>query len=152
QSPNGHTGTPFLGPTTNAPKSTPDGVPDPYAGHRDGLCPQNSPQREFNMTQVELPIQVSRAAVGGTDPTGAVFVLNKDKADVIAGRKPAVPLAIRSNIKDCDNITLVSEMTDTGAFGGFAKSNLHIHHVQFDIQGSDGASAGYVFDQSMRPY
>ena len=63
-----------------------------------------------------------------------------------------MPLAIRSNIKDCDNITLVSEMTDTGAFGGFAKSNLHIHHVQFDIQGSDGASAGYVFDQSMRPY
>ena len=32
------------------------------------------------------------------------------------------------------------------------QSNLHIHHVQFDPQGSDGASAGMVYDQSIRPY
>ena len=29
---------------------------------------------------------------------------------------------------------------------------MHIHHVQFDPQGSDGASAGMVYDQSIRPY
>ena len=29
---------------------------------------------------------------------------------------------------------------------------MHIHHVQFDVQGSDGVSAGYAFEHSVRPY
>ena len=29
---------------------------------------------------------------------------------------------------------------------------MHIHHVQFDVQGSDGVSAGFAYEHSVRPY
>ena len=144
--PNGHTGSPFLGENAMAAKKS---AVDPYAGREDGLCPQNSPLRTFNMTTIQLPIRVSAQ---GTDPTGKIFVLNHDKADVLAGRKPAQPLAIRANIGDCVAITLVTELEQDGPAAHMPQSNLHIHHVQFDPQGSDGASAGMVYDQSIRPY
>ena len=41
------------------------------------------PERTFNVTTIQLPIQVTEK--GATDPTGKIFVLNKDKADVLAG-------------------------------------------------------------------
>ena len=34
----------------------------------------------------------------------------------------------------------------------FSKVSMHIHHVQFDVQGSDGVSAGYAYEHSVRPY
>ena len=87
-----------------------------------------------------------------TDPTGKIFVLNEDKADVLAGRKPAEPLALRANIGDCVALTLVTEFEPGDPAAALPQSNMHIHHVQFDPQGSDGASAGMVFDQSVLPY
>ena len=29
---------------------------------------------------------------------------------------------------------------------------MHIHHVQFDVQGSDGVSTGFAYEHSVRPY
>ncbi len=29
---------------------------------------------------------------------------------------------------------------------------MHIHHVQFDVQGSDGVTAGFAYEHSVRPY
>ncbi|MCW2928698.1 MAG: uncharacterized protein JWM86_2666 [Thermoleophilia bacterium] len=142
-----HSGTPYLGSRVNANKTTPV---DPYAKRPDGLCPSNAPSRQFGITSISLPIQVTRS--GKTDPTGMIFVLNQDKAAVRAGTKPAQPLAIRANQGDCVNVNFTTEIPDAAAFNGFSKNNMHIHHVQFDIQGSDGASAGFVFDQSIRPY
>ena len=43
-------------------------------------------------------------------------------------------------------------MTDAHAFGGFSKVNLHIHHVQFDTQASDGVISGMSYEQSVRPF
>jgi hypothetical protein len=71
---------------------------------------------------------------------------------VLAGRKPAQPLAIRGNIGDCIGVTLTSRLTDKGAFGGFAKVNMHIHHVQFDTQASDGVITGLSYEQAVRPF
>ena len=144
--PNGHTGTPFLGNTAMAASTKPA---NPWAAREDGLCPQDSPVRKFNLTSIQLPIKISGQ---GTDPTGKIFVLNEDKADVLAGRKPAEPLALRANIGDCVALTLVTEFEQDGPAAHMPQSNMHIHHVQFDPQGSDGASAGMVYDQSIRPY
>ena len=98
-----------------------------------------------------------RAAVvtrsGATDPTGAIFVLNHDKADrarrrrKIASRWPSAPTRVTASTSRS-----TSEMPDTTRSTASPRSNMHIHHVQFDIQGSDGVSAGYAYEQSVRPY
>ena len=39
-----------------------------------------------------------------------------------------------------------------GSISNFDKINLHIHHVQFDTQASDGVITGYSYEMSIRPY
>jgi hypothetical protein len=146
QTPNGHTGTPFLGNTADAVSATPA---NPWAAREDGLCPQNAPVRRFNLTSIQLPIPVSEQ---GTDPTGKIFVLNEDKESVLDGTKPPEPLALRANLGDCVALTLVTEFEQSAPGATMPQSNMHIHHVQFDPQGSDGASAGMVYEQAVRPY
>ena len=43
-------------------------------------------------------------------------------------------------------------MSDTRATDGFSKINVHVHHVQFDPQASDGVISGFSYEQSVRPY
>jgi hypothetical protein len=147
-SPNGHSGAPWLGENINQPKA-PGTTVDPFAGRADGLCPSDAPLRKFNVVAITLPIRNTKKLV---DPTGMIYTLAQDKDAVYAGTKPAQPLAIRSNIGDCDAVTLTSEETDATQASGFAKVNMHIHHVQFDPQASDGVITGMSFEQSVRPY
>jgi FtsP/CotA-like multicopper oxidase with cupredoxin domain len=146
-SPNGHSGAPYLGEQADAAKR---GSVDPYFGRPDAICPAGTPARRFNVVAIERPIQVTRA--GGTDPNGMIYVLAHDKADVLSGAKPAQPLALRANIGDCVAVTFASELSDAASFNGFAKVNMHIHHVQFDVQASDGVITGLAYEQSVRPY
>src|SRR4029077_10400366 len=120
------------------------------------LCPTPVPPgatapvtRHFNVVAITLPIKNTKTL---TDPTGMIYTLAQDKNAVYAGTKPAQPLAIRSNIGDCDAVTLTSEETDATQASGFAKVNMHIHHVQFDTQASDGVITGMSYEQSERPY
>jgi hypothetical protein len=86
------------------------------------------------------------------DPLGELFVLRHDEAAVRAGRQPAQPLAIRANAgQDCIDVVLRSELSDGGE-DPWSKVSLHIHFVQFDVQGSDGVDAGFNYEQSVRPY
>lgn len=146
--PNGHTGAPYLGEDGDQPAA--DGEVSPWAERPDGICPIGADLRTYDLSVIELPIQVT--AGGAVDPTGRIFALNEEKAEIRAGDRAAEPLVIRANAGDCVALTVVSELNDETDAGGFSKSNLHIHHVQFDPQGSDGASAGLVYDQSVRPY
>jgi hypothetical protein len=147
-SPNGHSGAPWLGENIGAAKRPGLDV-DPYANRKDALCPASAPPRHFNVVAITLPIRNTKTL---TDPTGMIYTLAQDKDGVYAGTKPAQPLAIRSNIGDCDAVTLTSEETDATQASGFAKVNMHIHHVQFDTQASDGVITGMSFEQSVRPY
>ena len=81
-----------------------------------------------------------------------LFTLAENKDELLAGQMKKEPLAIRMNVGDCGAITLDLGGNRPGAFGGFAKVEMHIHHVQFDPQGSDGTSIGYSFEHSIRPY
>ncbi len=143
---NGHTGAPYLGETGNAPKTN---AVDPYAGRADGICPSSSPVRHFNIVALDVNSPVTPTQ---SDPDGKVYVLAQDAEAVLNGTKPVQPLAIRGNIGDCIAVTLTSRMTDAKAFGNFSKVNLHIHHVQFDTQSSDGVISGMSYEQSVRPY
>jgi hypothetical protein len=147
----GHSGAPWLGPSINMPQSNSMGMA--YAGREDGLCPAGAPVRTFNVVAIGTPAQVTeKAGVAGQDLGATIFVLAEDKVDVLAGRKPVVPLAIRANVGDCIAVTLTSELKDAEAFNLFSKVNMHIHHVQFDTQASDGVISGMSYEQSVRPF
>ena len=146
-SPNGHSGAPWLGETIAQPATA---AVDPYANRPDALCPSTSPLRHYNIVVIMLPVQLTSS--GTVDPNGMIFSLAQDKAAFLSGDKPAEPLAIRGNIGDCIAVTLTNEQQDARVFGGHAKVNLHIHHVQFDTQASDGVITGFSYEQSVRPY
>ena len=147
--PNGHSGAPWLGETAGAaPQVT---GPATWAGRKDGICPLGSTVRHYNIVSLDgLRLQVTRA--GAVDPNGKVFVLAHDVDDVLAGRKPIEPLAIRANIGDCVAVTLTSLQHDANDFSGYSKANIHIHHVQFDTQASDGVVTGMSYEQTIRPF
>jgi hypothetical protein len=144
--PAGHSGAPWLG---NNTAQTAKSATDPFAGRQDGLCPTGRPTRQYNVVAIAKPIQRSATEV---DPEGKIFTLAKDKEDVYANRKPSDPLAIRANQGDCIGVSLTNEIPDKDAFDGVSKTTMHIHHVQFDVQGSDGVSAGFAYEHSVRPY
>jgi hypothetical protein len=151
--PMGHSGAPYLGEnaTDAAHHNLTDATKvDPYAGRADGLCPAGTNPRHYNVVAIQVNNQVT--AAGATDPGGLIFSLAQDKANFQNGTTHPEPLAIRANIGDCVAITLTSEEQDPLFFGNHAKVNLHIHHVQFDTNSSDGVITGMSFEQSVRPY
>ncbi len=67
-------------------------------------------------------------------------------------RRLQVPLALRANAgEDCVDILLRSELDDN-AEQPLSKVSLHIHFVQFDTQASDGLTAGFNYEQTIRPF
>ncbi|MDQ3954016.1 MAG: hypothetical protein M3285_00505 [Actinomycetota bacterium] len=136
-SPNGHSGAPWLGETQTAEKPS-------------GLCPASAPVRTYNITAITLPI--TQTDNGDVDQNGQIFVLNEDRAAVLAGQKPAEPLAIRSNVGDCVALTLSSQLVDNAENGFHSKVNMHTHFVQFDPQASDGVITGMSYEQSVNPF
>jgi manganese oxidase len=139
-SPNGHSGTPWLGPTVTSTRP-------------DGLCPANAKVNVFNITAITVSIKETSGGLNPAevDNNGSIFVLNEDKQAVLNGTKPAVPLAIRDNVGDCDVVTLTSELAETSENHNHSKVNLHTHFVQFDPQASDGVITGFSFEQSVAP-
>jgi manganese oxidase len=139
-SPNGHSGAPWLGNTGSTTRP-------------DGLCPANAPVLTYNITAIHLPIKETSGGLNPAevDPNGEIFVLNQDKAAVLAGTKPAQPLVIRSDVGDCEAITLTSELALNDPDTGFTnKVNMHTHFVQFDPQASDGVITGESYEQSVK--
>jgi len=135
--PNGHAGTPWLGPTVTPTRP-------------DGLCPSGAPSKRYNVTALSTPVQMTDAE---TDPDGQIFVLSKDRPSVTPAT--AKPLAIRSNVGDCVDVTLSNEINYFNADGTQSidrnhKVNMHTHFVQFDPQGSDGVDTGFSFEQTIR--
>jgi hypothetical protein len=146
-SPNGHSGAPWLGERANQAKQ---GAVDPWANRPDGICPAGARSVPFNVVAIEKSIPV--AGGGGSDANGKIFVLAEDKDAVLAGTKQPEPLVIRANEGECVELTLTSEFVDAKASDLFSKVNMHVHHVQFDTQASDGVISGMSFEQSVRPY
>lgn len=155
-SPNGHSGAPYLG--ENGSSTANPVIPfgstsiqpiDPWANRSDAICPSDARLQTFNIVGIPVPIQITRA--GQVDPGGALFALAEDKDNIYADMDLRDLLAIRGNIGDCLAVTYVSELTDGGEIP-YSKANVHIHHVQFDTQASDGVISGFSFEQSVRPY
>ena len=128
---------------------------DPPAPGENGLwsvCPSGTNVREHVIHAINVPIPLNKDA-GLIDAAGQLFVLEEEESAVRADDDLKVPLAIRANAgEDCVDILLKSELEDTEENSFFSKVNVHIHLVQFDIQASDGVSAGFAYEQSVRPF
>ena len=146
-SPNLHSGAPGLGETADRPAEPASA--NPWLARPDGLCPANAPVKKFNIVAVGTTVDVTPRK---SDVQGMLFTLAQNKAALLSGQLRKEPLAIRMNVGDCGAVTLTSEERDQDVFGGYAKVEMHIHHVQFDPTGSDGTSVGYSYEHSIRPY
>ena len=144
-SPNKHSGAPWLGETGNAASGA---APAPFAGRADGICPAGAPVRTFNIVTIATPVPVTSTV----NDAGQIFVLAQDVEAVLAGTKAPEPLAIRANVGDCVAVTLTNRIPDAAAANLFSKTNLHIHHVQFDTQASDGVITGLSYEQAVEDY
>jgi hypothetical protein len=145
-SPNGHSGAPYLGENGDTPVGP---TMNTWQNRPDGICPAGTTPRKFNVTAFDTNVKVTRTA---SDPGGMLFALSKNVDKIRSGQMPTEPLAIRANVGDCVAVTLTSQQTDANQWGGFAKVNMHIHHVQFDTQASDGVITGMSYEQAVRPY
>jgi hypothetical protein len=140
-----HTGAPWLG-------------EEMKEGRVDGLCARNGVHPSVDVGNAVLrryPVSAITLPIGVTpdrqDRNGMLFVLNEDEQQIRQGVKPAEPLAIRSNVGDCVEITFTNKIPDGPLNGDFSKVNIHSHFVQFDPQASDGVITGFSYEQSVRP-
>jgi FtsP/CotA-like multicopper oxidase with cupredoxin domain len=140
----GHGPAPYLDPTSGA------GLPAPGADGPASVCPAGTTQVRLPVTAVLTPVQL---APGITDPHGELYVRNEALASYRAQVRQRVPLVVRARAqRDCIDVTLVSALTDDAETHGLSKADMHIHFVQFDVQGSDGVVAGFNAEQSVRPW
>ena len=139
-----------------APSLSPDhqgrAPPRPGENGARGLCPAGTRLQEYVVHAINVPIVLNDDA-SLIDPVGQLYVLKEDEEAVRASNDLRVPLALRANAgEDCVDLVLKSELADTAENTFFSKVSIHVHLVQFDIQASDGISAGFAYEQSVRPF
>ena len=142
----GHSPAPYLDPSAG-----PD-LPAPGVAGAASICPRGSRVRQVPVKALELPVPLN-TRLGLVDPNGRLFVLQQQEAAVRADPDLRRPLTIRANAgQDCLDVTLTNGMSDATDPHGFSKVSLHVHFVQFDVQGSDGVDGGFNYEQTVRPY
>ena len=141
----GHGPAPFLDPTTG-----PD-PPSPGASGPASVCPTGTRVKPFDIEAMNVPVVLNGKA-NLVDPQGQIYALRQDVDMVKESPLYQVPLVLRANAgEDCIDVTLRSELSDN-ADEPFSKVSLHIHFMQFDVQGSDGVNTGFNYEQTVRPF
>jgi len=142
-----HGPAPFLDPIRHGTDPPKPGENGPWS-----LCPDGTQTQEFVIHSINLPITLSRSS-NIVDPVGQLYVLKEEEDAVRADNGLRSPLAIRANPgEDCVDIVFKSELEDSGENDFFSKANIHVHFVQFDVQGSDGVITGFNYETSVRPF
>ena len=142
-----HGPAPFLDPIHSGTDPPKPGENGPWS-----VCPAGTRLKEVVVHAITLPVTLNEKA-NVVDPVGQIYVLKQKEDAVRKDNRLKVPLAIRANAgEDCVDIVFKSELEDTRENGFFSKANIHIHFAQFDVQGSDGVSTGFSYEQSIRPF
>lgn len=142
-----HGPAPFLDPSQAGSTAPPPGENGPWS-----LCPAGTRLKTFAIQAITLPVALNEGA-DLVDPSGQLFVLKSQEAQVRADNRLKTPLAIRANAgEDCVDVIFTSKLEDNRENNFFSKVSLHIHFVQFDVQASDGVDAGFNYEQTIRPF
>ena len=143
----GHGPAPFLDPDADGRSP-----PQPGAAGPGSLCPKGTRLQSLAINAVTVPVPLNDRT-NLVDPAGELYVLRQDEDALRADPSRRKPLAIRANAgQDCVDVLFRSELEDSPANHGYAKADIHIHFVQFDVQASDGVVTGFNYEQSVRPF
>ena len=108
------------------------------------ICPVDAPVRRFAVAALDFPLTM----LG--EKTGKLFVLQEQKADLLAGMLPPQPLALRVGVGDCLAVTLANE-TDGGPVSfyadlpGLAGTGLNVGRNPGEQTVLPGASGVYTY-------
>jgi len=130
-------------------------------------CPDGARVREYDVTVFQTDIKFNEYT--DTDEFGIVFALDEHVDEIEAGQRPPTPLTLRANEGDCVQINLTNELPadlpddhahpemrtreqDLGIeWDASERASLHPQRLEYDVQGSDGATVGFNFDQTIAP-
>ncbi|RRJ29490.1 multicopper oxidase domain-containing protein [Halocatena pleomorpha] len=149
-------------PDKNARQNKNVGTKPPKAPDPGDPCSDNAPVRQVNVTAFQTEIEFN--GYGDHDPCGIIFALDEHVEDIKCGDRPAEPLIIRANEGDCLEINLTNElpceldadhahplMRIERPWEPSNRISLHALHTDYDVNGSDGATVGFNFDQTIAP-
>jgi FtsP/CotA-like multicopper oxidase with cupredoxin domain len=142
-----HGPAPYLDPVSESTDT-----PLPGANGPGSVCPEGTRLVPIAINAIGTAVPLNKRA-GIVDPAGEIYVLRQQEDAIRADDSLRRPLAIRANAgRDCLDVVFRSELADSPSNLGFAKANVHIHLVQFDVQASDGLVTGFNYEQSVRPF
>lgn len=125
-------------------------------------CPGDATTRTYNVTAFHHNITYNDE--GDHDPHGLVFALDSQVQAIQNDTVDEKPLVLRANKGDCIEVNLTNAL-DTNKNNDHAHAevpvnqdweyshriSLHPKGVQYDVLGSDGATVGLNFDQTVGP-
>ncbi len=125
--------------------------PAPGESGQGSVCPAGTRARQLAINAITVPVTLNRRT-NLVDPGGEIFVLRQQEDAVRRDPGLRVPLVVRANAgEDCIDVLLRSELSDSPDQPP-SKVSVHVHFVQFDVQGSDGVDAGFNYEQTVRPF
>ncbi len=135
----------------------PDNQPLPGAPVVDPCLP-GSREVTYRASVIQLPLTYVEGDVdnpqGWRDVQGRIIVPDEDVDAVLAGEMDPEPFFFRVNAGDCINFELTNRTPNwlgDDAYQQLVMTNMvgaHIHLVNFDVLGSDGASNGWNYQQA----
>jgi FtsP/CotA-like multicopper oxidase with cupredoxin domain len=140
----GHGPAPFL----DGGRGTAKGPAPPGGAGPGSSCPDGARADPIAINAISVPVPVSKHA-NIVDPKGEIYVLRADADRARADPAHRMPLVLRAAAgRDCVDVVFRNEVPDSPSF---SKVGVHIHFVQFDVQGSDGVDTGFNYEQTVRP-
>ncbi len=142
----GHGPAPYLDPVRSG-----HDPPPPGANGDGSLCPSGTTPVPLPVNAISQPVPLNTAG-NIVDRDGQLFVRREQEEAARTDPALQVPLVVRARAgQDCVDVLLRSELSDTGDVP-YSKVGLHVHFVQFDVQGSDGVDTGFNYEQTVRPF
>ena len=137
------------------------GSPPPKAPSPGNPCPAGTNVRKYEIVAIQKNIVYN--TFGDHDPNGLMFVLKEYEKKVLNGKIKPKPLILRANAGDCIEVTLTNHLfkpmiqdTHPGVpvdapFPPSNRASIHPQLLKYDVLGSDGATVGFNYDQTVAP-
>jgi len=152
-----------LTPDTAARKNSNVGEKPPKPPSPGDPCPDDAEIRSVDVTARQVDIEFND--YGDHDPHGIVFALEEYADEIEDGTRPPEPLTLRARHGECVEVTLKNELPEDYAddehedppmrvkrdWDPSNRVSLHPERITYDPNGSDGATVGFNYDQTVAP-
>ncbi|MBB6449218.1 hypothetical protein HNR44_001167 [Geomicrobium halophilum] len=126
--------------------------------------PSDAPIRKYEVVALQTDIVYNKD--GDHDPYGIIFALAEDEKAIRKGHLNPEPLILRGNVGDVIEVTLYNKLDPNfhnnlshgypfvpvaAPFPPSLRISMHPQLLAYDVQGSDGATVGFNYDQTVGP-